>query len=240
MNRRKSRRGAEQRRRFFLIFGKLLVAAGVVGVMTYYAYEVGFRVASGETAALTEGLRNAEEQLKTQQIGADADRAALGEANKRVAELKAAYDQIRPSDDMRDLTALLRDKMATGVTARRLALVIKSAEMPRSCQALPNRRLQVRALHAKSSPGVTQLRFDEKVTLSAEETDARDPRQPAGGSVPSLKLHVSAEGGRETDVTGIPPIDYAIAVQGAEYHFIVAPASAKGWLDVATEKCSFR
>lgn len=240
MSRRRSRHGAEQRRRILLFLGKLLAAAAAVGVITYYAYEVGFRVAGGEREALAEGLRNAEEQLKTQQIGADADRAALAEANKRQVELKAAYDQIRPSDDIRDLQALLRDKMATGVSARRLALVIKSAEMPRSCLTLPNRRLQVRLSRSKVPPGLSQLRFDEKVVLSAEETDGGAAPPSASGSAASLKLHVSAEGGRETDVTGALPIDYAVAVQGAEYHFTVAAASAKGWLDVATEKCSFR
>lgn len=233
MNRRRSRRNAEQRRRILVVLGKLLVAVGGLALITYYSYEVGFRVASGERAILAEGLRNAEEQLKVQQVGADADRAALVEANKRAAELKTAYDQLRPSDDMRDLMTLLREKMATGVTARRLGLVIRSAEMPRSCQTLPNRRLQVKEPRAKAAPGAAPLRFDDKVALSAEAAEA-------AGTVPLLRIHVSAEGGRETDVTGALPIDYALAVQGGEYHFIVAAANAKGWLDVATEKCSFR
>ena len=41
-------------------------------------------------------------------------------------------------------------------------------------------------------------------------------------------------------MVGSLPIDYAVGVQGIEYHFTLTTAAAKGWIDVATEKCSFR
>lgn len=239
MSRRRSRRGAEQRQRFFILLGKILLAAGVLGVTAYYAYEVGFRVARGETATLTEGLQKAEERLKAEQAAAEADRLALGVANKQLADLKGAYEQIRPSDDLRDLTALLQNKLAAGMSPRRLALVIKSAETPHACQTLASRRLQVRALRPKGAAVAAPLRYDEKIVLAAEEVGDSDGQQgasPAG----SLKVHFSAEGLRDTDVVGVLPIEYAVNAQGSEYHFTLTAASVKGWLEVATEKCSFR
>ncbi len=240
MSRRRNRRGAEQRQRLLVLLAKLLGAAGVLGLTAYYAYEVGFRVAQGETAALTDGLQKAEDRLKSQQADAEGDRSALGEANRQLTDLKAAYEQILPSDDIRDLTALLRLKLAAGMTPRRLALVIKSAETPRDCQALASRRLPVRVLRSKGAAGAVPLRFDEKVTLSAEEVEAGDGRPQGGGPLNALHVRFSGEGLRNADVVGALPIEYALDVQGIEYHFTVAAASAKGWVEVATEKCSFR
>ncbi len=242
MSRRRSRRGAEQRQRLFVLLGKLLAAGGILAVTAYYAYEVGFRVARGESATLADGLQKAEERLRSTEAGAETDRVALTEANRQLAALKAAYEQVRPSDEVRDLTALLRDKLAAGMTSRRLALVIKSAEMPRACQALASRRLPLPALRAKAPSAVAPLRFDEKIVLSAEEVgDSAERPQDAGplGNA-ALKVHFSADGLRDADVVGALPLEYALQVQGFEYHFTVTTGSAKGWLEVAAEKCRFR
>jgi hypothetical protein len=240
MSRRRSRRGAEQRQRFLVLMVKVLIAAGTVGLTAYYAYEVGFRVAQGETASLTDGMQKAEERLRAEQAQAEADRLALGDTKKQLAELKTAYERIRPSDDMRDLTNLLQSKLTAGMSPRRLALVIKSAETPHDCQTLASRRLQVRALRAKGAMSAAALRFDEKVTLSAEEVDPGDGRPPAGGPSNTLHVRFSSEGLRNADVVGVLPIEYALDVQSVEYHFTLTAASAKGWAEVATEKCSLR
>lgn len=241
MSRRRSRRGAEQRQRLFVLLAKLLAVGSVLGITAYYAYEVGFRVARGETAALTEGMQKAEEQLKAEQAGAEADRSASGAVNKQLADLKQAYDQVRPSDDVRDLTALLRKKLDAGMSPRRLALVLKSAETPHACQPLASRRLLMRGPRSKTASGAAQLRFDEKITLSAEEVGDNDARPQGAGSASPLKVHFSAEGLRDVDVVGPLPIEYAIGVQGIEYHFtLTAAGNAKGWVEVVAEKCSFR
>lgn len=240
MSRRRSRHGAEQRQRFLILSAKLLVVVGVLGVTAYYAYEVGFRVASGEVASLSDGLQKADERLKVEQIAAEADRAALSEVNKQLAALKTAYEQLRPSDEVRDLNTLLRNKLAAGMSARRLALVIKSAETPHDCQMLASRRLQVHGARAKGGPGALPLRFDEKVTLSAEDEGAGDGRQQWFDPASPMRVHFSAEGLRDVDLVGTLPIEYALGVQGNEYHFTLTAANAKGWVEVVTEKCSFR
>jgi hypothetical protein len=240
MSRRRSRHGAEQRRRFFILLAKLLGVAGVLGVTAYYAYEVGFRVAEGETTSLSEGLQKAEERIMAEQASAEADRLALSEANKKFAALNAAYEQIRPSDEVRDLDALVRKKLADGMTARRLALVIKSAETPHDCQSVAARRLQVRSLHSKGNGGAAQLRFDEKLTLSAEDVAGNDAHQQWFDPASPLHVRFSVEGVRDIEAVGTLPIEYAVLVQSNEYHFTLTASSAKGWVEVVTEKCSFR
>ncbi|HXP95511.1 MAG TPA: hypothetical protein VN809_02285, partial [Telmatospirillum sp.] len=122
----------------------------------------------------------------------------------------------------------------------RLALVIKSAETPHDCQTLASRRLQVRSLRSKGAAGAAQLRFDEKVTLSAEEASGNDGRQQWFDPASPMRVRFSTEGLRDIDVVGTFPIEYAVAVQNSEYHFTLTASSAKGWVEVSTEKCSFR
>ncbi|MTJ82454.1 MAG: hypothetical protein F8N37_15790 [Telmatospirillum sp.] len=240
MSRRRSRRNDEQRRRVLIFIAKVLAGLGAIGVTAYYAYEVGFRVAVGETQSAHEAQQKAEEQLKEVEAAAEADRLAQAQAVRQLSELTARYEQSKPPEELRDLTELLKAKMAAGVTARRLSLVIKSAEMPRSCQPLPTRRLLVRLLSAKASPAGTPLRIDDTVTLTAEAPGASDNRGGWFDPAVAVKVHVAADGARETDVSGVLPIDYALSAKGVEYHLTLSAANSKGWIDVAAERCSFR
>jgi hypothetical protein len=240
MRRRRNRRSDEQRRHIFLLFVKAVVALAVFGVASYYAYEAGFRVAEGEAQSAQQALRQAEVRLKQAEAAADNDHLAQAETARKLAEMSSRYDQVKPSDDMRDLLDLIRSRMAAGVTPRRLALVIRSAEMPRGCQALPARRLMVRLLSAKVPQTGGPLRLDDQVTVSAEAPSAGDGRDGWFDPAAAIKVHLAAEGGRETDVSGVLPIDYALAVKGDEYHVTLSAASSKGWIDVVTERCHFR
>jgi hypothetical protein len=89
---------------------------------------------------------------------------------------------------------------------------------------------------------LTAYYADEKIVLSAEEADDNAGRPPDAAPVgnPALKVHFAADGLRDADVVGALPLEYALQMQGVEYHFTVTTGSAKGWLEVAAEKCSFR
>ncbi|MDR3435135.1 hypothetical protein [Telmatospirillum sp.] len=240
MSRRRSRRNEEQRRRILIFLGKVLGAAGIVAVTAYYAYEVGYRVSEGEVQTSKEALQKAQDHLKAVEDAAEADHLAQVQANRQLSDLASRYEQIKPNDELRDLTDLLRAKLAAGLTARRLSLVIKSAEMPRNCQPSPSRRLLVHTPSAKTMPAGGLLRLDDQVSVTAEAPFVGDGRGMSFDPAGAVKLRISVEGVRDAEVVGVLPLDYLLSAKGGEYHITLSAANSKGWVDVATERCAFR
>ncbi len=240
MQRRRSRRREENRRRVLSGLLKLLLVLGIFSVTAYYAYEAGFRVSQNQVGNLRQDLQQAVESVQTEKTQLEADQAALVEARKQADDFKALYEQAKPTDELKDLTEILRAKLAAGMEPRRLAFVIKSAQNPHDCEMLGTRRFLVRTPRYRGPAAQTSVRFDEVVAISADGAGANggheqwfDPERP-------VKVKVAASGAKETELSGTLPIEHAVAVRNSEYHFTMSAANARGWVEVNTERCNFR
>jgi hypothetical protein len=240
MIRRRSRRSEERHQRLLVTLCKLALVAGAFGLTAYYAYEAGSRVAQAEVGSLEEQLHKATDVANAQQERTQADQAALVEAKKQADDFRTLYEQVKPSDDIRQLTVLLHNKLASGIDARRLAFAISQAENPHDCKQLAVKRFLVHTPRYKGPQAITLVTYDDSVTLSAEGAGGGggqeqwfDPERP-------VKIHLATHGvSKDTDLAGTLPIQYALAIRDSEYHFTLT-AGARGWLDVATERCEFR
>jgi hypothetical protein len=219
---------------------KLLAVGSVLGLTVYYAYEVGYRVAQGEVSALKEQVAQAAEDQRKAQEQAEGDRAALNEAKKQADDFKALYEQVKPTDALKDLTALLHGKLSEGMDPKRLAFVIKSAQNPHDCQTIPAKRFLVRTPRYKGPSTYTSVRLDEMVSLSADGAGANDGHEQYFDAERSLKLHVGVPGARDSDISGKLPIEHAVVVKNTEFHFTVSAASNRGFVEVTSEKCELR
>lgn len=237
---RKNRRVQERRRHVALFFLKLTVFLLVVSVTAYYAYQVGFRVAQARVATLQDDLRQATAIAERRQAEIAEDRQALAEAKQQAVEFKGLYDQERPSEDLRDLTAMVRAKLAEGLDARRLGFVIRSARKPYACEELGSKRFLVRTPRYRGPAATTTVRFDDAVTLTAEGPGANDGHEQWFDNGRPVKVRLTAAGVKAAELSGKLPLEQIIAVRNSEYHFTMTAASARGWVDVATQRCNFR
>jgi hypothetical protein len=240
MTRRRSRHSEERRQRLFIFLFKLSLVAAAFGLTAYYAYEAGSRVAQAEVRSLKEELQKATDSATSRQQRAESDQTALLQAQKQAEDFKTLYEQVKPTDEVRQLTALLHNKMAAGVDARRLEFVIGQAENPRGCKQLATKRFLVHTPRFKGPPAITLVSFDDNVTISAEGAGGNggqeqwfDPERP-------VKIHLATQdGSKDADVAGKLPLEHALVIRDNEYHFRLT-AGVRGWLDVATERCEFR
>ena len=239
MSRRRSRRNEERNRAIFLWLFKAVVVVGALGFIAYYSYEVGKRVDKAETSSLEEKLSEATERVRVLQDQAETNTATLAETRKQSDELKALYDQVRPDSELSSLIALLRGKLASGMTPNRLAFVIKSAQNPRNCDDAVSRRFLVRTARYKGADTSTMLRFSELVTLSAEGAGANGGREQWFDPDLPIKLHISAVGLRDDEIAGPLPLEYAVATRGSEFHFVVSKGASRGFVDVTSQRCEF-
>lgn len=237
MSRRRRRRHDEEHRRFLVWFGKGILALAAFGLVSYYSYEVGFRVAAGENSALREAAQQAEERLKEVQAEAEGERAEADRAGRQLEDVKKLYEQTRPSDEMVLLETLVQNRLKSGFDARRLALVIRSAEMPRDCQVLSGRRFMVRTPHMKGRTDGQQVRLDDTLVVSGDGVGANDGREQWFDSAKPVTLHIAAEGGRDTSLSGALPLETMLNAGNGQYHLTVSATTARGWVEVAVEKC---
>lgn len=239
MQRRRSRRNEERRRAILGRLFKLALAIGAFAVTAYYSYEVGFRVAQGEVGSLKEQVRQATDEARKQQEQAEGDRAALNETRRQADEFKSLYEQVKPTDDIRDLSALLRVKLAEGMDPHRLAFVIKSAQNPHDCEQPTTRRFLVRTPRYRGPNANTTVHIGD-MTLSADGIGGNGGHEQWFDAERPVKLHIAAAGAKDSDVAGKLPIEHAVAIKNSEFHFTITAATSRGFVEVVSQRCEFR
>jgi hypothetical protein len=240
MSRRRSRRNEERRRQIFTFLLKLVLGGGAFALLIYYAYEVGYRVNQGELANLRQQVTDNADAAAKAREQADGDRAALNEMKKQADGLRALYEQAKPSDEIRDLTALLRARMNEGMDPKRLAYVIKSAPVPKQCETLPVKRFMVRTPNAKTPNSAYSLRLEDQLELSADGIGGNDGREQWFDPDRPLRLHM-AGAGRSGDLSSKLPIEQAVNLRpNVELHFTITASVARGYADVASERCEMK
>jgi len=240
MSRRRSRRNEERRRHLFGIFLKLILGGGAFGLLVFYAYEVGYRVAQGEVASLHEQVTASTDLAAKAREQADGDRAALNELRKQTDELRTLYEQSKPSDDLKDLIGLIRTRMADGLEAKRLAFVIKSAPVPRQCEVQPVKRFLVRTPKSKGPNTAGSVRLDDQVELSADGIGGNEGREQWFDPDRTIRLHVAAPG-HAVELSGKLPIEQAVMLRpNLELHYTVTASVSRGYADVASERCEMK
>lgn len=240
MSRRRSRRNEERRRAFFVAVFKLALVAGAFGLVAWYSYEVGYRVAKGEVASLQDQVHGLTEAAKSQEEQAVGAHAALLEAQKQLQEMRTLYDQVKPSDEMREIDAEARARLAAGVDARRLALLIRAAQKPQACETAVTKRFLVRTPRYKGPAANAMVRLSDMVTLSADGLGGNDGREQWFDPDRPVKLHISSNGGKDEDITAKLPIERVVQVKNADVHFTVMASTSRGFIDVTSERCDYR
>ncbi|OIQ98450.1 hypothetical protein GALL_195760 [mine drainage metagenome] len=241
MQRRRSRRNEERRRRLFGIFLKVLVAGGVFGMLIFYAYEVGYRVAKGEVAALKAQLDSATSEVAKAKEQAEGDRAALNEQRKQAEQIKSLYEQTKPSDDMKEIIAAAQARIAEGFDPKRISYLLRTAPLPRQCQALPVRRFLVRTPKAHAQASSATARLEDGIDVSADGIGADNGRESWFDPDLPVRLHLSQSGQRLPDIGGKLPLERSVPLRGnAELHLTITTSVNRGFADVAAEKCELR
>lgn len=240
MSYRRNRRAHERRRHVSFLFLKLMVCLLLIAVTAYYSYQVGLRVAQAKLGTLQDELSEAKAVAERRQTEITEQHQSLADARQQAQEFKGLYDQERPTADLRDLTAMLRNKLAEGIDPHRLGFVIKSARKPHDCEVLGSKRFLVRTPHYRGPAATTMVRFDDGVVISADGTGANGGHEQWFDSDRPVRVRMTAGGVKAAEVAGNLPLEETVAVRNSEYHFTMTAASAHGWVEVATERCNFR
>lgn len=234
-------RRAERRRRrlkvvkFFVVLGSF-VALGAV------AYQSGAELVRVEVAALREDIRRQAATIAGLNGRIAELEAARQAALAREAEANARYQREVPSGPGADLYKLLQTRLAEGMTAERMAFVIRSATMGDKCDNQPtSRRFQLRTpVMRGATPTVA---FDNSTVLVTGEGESAtneagaphawfDPAKP-------VRMTFTQLGGARSDVEGQLPLHHSIVRGNSELRFTVTEADLRGFVTVVADRCAY-
>ena len=240
MARRRSRRGQHSWHIWSKLF-KIALLFALLGAASFYAYQTGLRLGARDIATLRQQVQQltASAAAATQRAATLA--AALDQTKKRADDYQAKYEQNAPTNDIKEIIAAVRAKLAAGLDAKRLTFVIEQAAPPRHCAAAVTKRFVVRT--GKAEGNTTWVRFSDLVTVSAQ--GAAQGTAPAGGAdrpydpAKPVVVTFTVPGATASQVQGTLPLQHAMVAKGGEFHFTLAPG-ARGFIEVTGERCEYK
>ncbi len=237
MYRRKSRRNEERRRGIYKNVAKIIIAFGLLGVTAYYAYDTGVRVAQNEGEGLREKLDEAKEELRVLERRLDAETALLEQAKKESQSFKDLYEQVKPDDEISDLTAALRQRLSEGIGADRLLFAIKWAKRSGGCVAQPDRRFAVRTPRYSGSLSDTTVRVADSILLTIEGAGVADGREVGFDANQPVNLKMSGDAFGSRQISAKLPIEETVPIMGGEVRFTIRPSGIPGFVEVKSQRC---
>ncbi len=213
----------------------LLLAAGL------FAYETGSIAALQPVNRLEKQVAELSRTLTALQETNTELTAAAEAARNREAEWQQRYQAEVPTGHSKDLFELIRNRMADGVEAKRLAFVIEATGNLRSCDSNPmtKRFLVQTPLYQGANDSVSF--GGETITITARGPNATNPEGNAEAwfdPAKPLTVRFTQIGGGATEKTGKLPMHHSVVVRDSEYRFAIQ-RGPQGFVKVTGERCKF-
>lgn len=234
--RRRSRRGQSDWQIWFKLL-KLVTLLGAIGAAGFYGYEVGRRLSQETIATLESEIGRLTMSETTQREELTRLQTALDETRKRADDYQARYEQVAPSDEIKDLLSAVRAKLDAGLDIKRLAFAISAAERPRRCGEASTKRFMVKTPHFDGAS--TWVRFSDLITVTGDGIGDSNGAEQAFDPDKPVTIRFTVIGGKEAQVSGKLPLQHSMVLKNGEYRFTVTPG-AKGFVEVTGDRCEYR
>ncbi len=223
------------------IIGTVLMLAGLgfVAVSCYHFGEDQMSARVKQQADQMHALTAERDDLHTQVVNLQAD--ALVQKAK-VTELETRYQQEIPSDTVRALMLIVKDKLAAGVTPERLTTILTAAGNVRNCREKTVKRfLLSTSLNQGKDSSASFAAGSITITGEGQMAKSEDGKAEAwfDAALPvSMKFRLI--GGRVSVAEGMLPLQHSIIDDTIEYRFTIqADATSRGFVTVTSDQCDY-
>lgn len=230
-----------RRRRFWWGVTKWSLAVAMILAAGAYSYRIGSQLAARDVTKAEQRIAELSEEVAGLERQSAALATELAKSKEAISAWRTRYEQEVPTGFVRELMALVKQKLEAGADEERLAFLVAAAEKPRSCDEKPEtkRFIVTTALQKGANDAVS---FAERsITVTANGTAARDssgnveawfdPNQPIAVAFTQL-------GGKTVKAEGTLPLHRSIVLGSNEYRFTFLPG-ARGFLSVTADRCDY-
>ncbi|MEQ9608704.1 MAG: hypothetical protein RLN99_13665 [Kiloniellaceae bacterium] len=231
-----------RRRRFWWGITKWTAALVLVLAAGVYSYRFGTQLAEHKVAVAEERIAELEMEvsgLQQQSAGLATD---LAKARETITAWQARYEREVPTGFVREMMALVQQKLQAGADEERLAFLVSAADKPRSCDGQPETKRFIVTTELQTGGANDAVSFGERaVTVTAVGEAARnangnleawfDPQKP-------ISMTFTQLGGKTVTAEGALPLHHSVVAGDDEYRFTVLPG-ARGFLTVTADRCDY-
>jgi len=264
MARRRRHRGQDHSR-FWIGLFKLVFFLGAVGLAGFYGYETGQKVMDNRTVENRDEITRLNGLLHDAQDHQSGLEATLRQVQQDNGDLRHRLDDLGVTDDLKDLLALIKTRIAAGQDARHLIAQLGGPAVPANGTTAPNgtpagttpgkdqanddksrnchkgelRRVAVKlAGHETHEPLLARFNKDA-VVVSAEGTPTQEADGTPSGNFDSkaeVSVTYALKDGKSLKASGKLPLSRDFKVDNVDYH-VVVKAGALGKIDVLADRC---
>ena len=222
---------------------RLLVYAGLVGVVSWWAYDMGRDRAAAQHRSLDERLAGLEEENRQLREDAQTADIVLVRAEEQLADIRRRYRAEAPSGVERDLLAAVRKRVDEGVPPERIIEVVGAVQAQQRCAPeVRTRRFLLRTPVSPSGGGASVQVADGGFVVTGAGASAVD----AGGSPEAwfdvaepVRIAFARPGGAEREVEGVLPLHHSEIVGDRIYNFSLTAGASRGFVNISEQVCAY-
>ena len=222
---------------------RLLAYAALVGLVSWWAYDMGRDRAAASHRSLDERLAGLEEENRRLREDAQTAEAVLARAEEQLADIRRRYRAEAPSDAERDLLATVRQRIGEGVAPERIVEVVSAVQAERRCAPeVRTRRFLLRTPVSPSGGGASVQVADGGFVVTGAGASAVD----AGGSPEAwfdvaepVRIAFARPGGAERTAEGVLPLHHSEIVGDKIYNFSLTTGASRGFVNISEQVCAY-
>lgn len=219
----------------------VVAAVMVLAAVGMTSFWLGRQHAAFQINSLKKETEETRTQMTTLQDELTKLRAETQTANSRFAQLQQQYQQELPEEGpIRDLVTLVTKQISDGMSAERLAFVIRSARPPRNCTDPASKRFMVKT-PAYTGPDSSASFGEGAVVIAGIGASTRnqkgEPQAWFDASQPVTVTFKTTEGLNEQKTT-VLPLQYSLIAGGREYRFTLSEGE-KSFVKVTYDSCDY-
>ena len=222
---------------------RLLVYAGIVGLVSWWAYDMGRDRAAAQHGSLDERLTAVEEENRRLREEAQDAGSVLARSEEQLADIRRRYRADVPEGVERELLEATRRRVAEGVAPDRLMEVVNAVRAETGCKPdVRTRRFLVRTPVSPSGGGASvNVANGGFVVTGAGVSAVNAAGNPEAWFDPArpVRIAFASPGGDERAVEGVLPLRHSEIVGDELYNFSLTAGDSRGFVNVSEQVCDY-
>jgi hypothetical protein len=240
-----SSRGRFERRnrnRWQMAVFKTMIYAGIIGIFSYWAYNMGGERAENRNRSLEQRMALMEEENTGLREETEAAVTARVAAIERASQFQRRYEQEVPQGPLYDIMKSVQARVAAGVSQERIAFVLAAVENETNCDPGVNNRRFILQTPISGGANASVSFADKAITVTGTGESAHDASGNAeawfDGAQP-VALAFTVPGGQSTTAEGTLPLHHAVVLGDRIHKFTVTDTDARGFVLVTSQTCDY-
>lgn len=230
------------RNRWRMAMFKTLLYGGVIGVFSFWAYNMGGERAENRNRSLEQQMAVLEEENQGLKEEAESAVSARVAAIERATKFQRQYEQEVPQGPLYDIMKAVQGRVADGVSAERIAFVLGAVENETNCAPeIVSRRFILRTPISNGANNSVSF-ADNAVTVTGGGESSHDaagnPQAWFDGAQP-VSLQFAVPGGQTTAAEGLLPLHHAVVIGDKVHRFTITDTDSRGFILVTGQTCEY-